>query len=116
MSRRNRRHRQQSWAVIGDPETVRQFSFHRMIEHVSDNQLEALQSLIGMHELELQVQAFMAALGASAAMQQRQLQAFESSLQHLPNLGTEQRTQLLDALRAMIQGQPALPPVKPPRG
>ncbi|MBK8205287.1 MAG: hypothetical protein IPK87_00710 [Planctomycetes bacterium] len=116
MARRNRRKRQQSWAVQGDAETVRQFSFHRMIEHVSDNQLEALQSLIGMHELELQMQAFMAALGASAAMQQRQLHAFESSLQQLPNLDPNQRTQLLDTLKAMMQGQTALPPSQPPRG
>ena len=114
MARKNRRHRQQSWAVIGDPETVRQFSFHRMIEHVSDNQLEALQSLIGMHELELQVQAFMAALGASAAMQQRQLQAFEATLKQLPSLDQTHRQQLLDTLRAMMQGQSATIPVKPP--
>lgn len=116
MARRNRRHRSQAWFVQGDPETVRQFSLHRMIEHVSDNQLEALQSLIGMRELELQLQAFMAALGASAAMQHRQLQAFESSLQQLPNLAKGQLTQLLDSFRAMMRGQPALPPVKPPRG
>lgn len=114
MARRNRRHRQQSWAVIGDPETVRQFSYHRMIEHVSDNQLEALQSLIGMHELELQVQTFLAALGASAAIQQRQLQAFEATLKQLPSLDPTHRQQLLDTLKAMIQHQPALPPVKPP--
>lgn len=114
MARRNRRHRQQSWAVIGDPETVRQFSLHRMIEHVSDNQLEALQSLIGMHELELQVQAFMAALGATAAMQQRQLQAFEATLKQLPSLDATHRQQLLDTLKAMMQHQPSLPPVKPP--
>ncbi|MBZ0137635.1 MAG: hypothetical protein K8I27_14815 [Planctomycetes bacterium] len=116
MARRNRRRKQQNWAVQGDPETVRQFSFHRMIEHVSDNQLEALQSLIGMHELELQMKAFMAALGVSAEMQQRQLQAFEASLKQLPNLDTNQRTYLLDTLKAMMHGQPALPPVKPPRG
>lgn len=87
-----------------------------MIEHVSDNQLEALQSLIGMHALELQVQAFMAALGASAAIQQRQLQAFESTLKQLPSLEATHRQQVLDTLRTMMQGQPALPPVKPPRG
>lgn len=116
MVRKNRRRRRQSWAVVGDAETVRQFSLHRMIEHVSDNQLEALQSLIGMHELELEVQAFLAALGTTSGMQQRQLMAFESTLRRLPHLDATQRQQLLDTLRAFAQVHPALPPVKPPRG
>lgn len=52
---RNRRKRQRSsaWFVEGGPETVLEFSRHRMIETLSAHQLEALQTLAGLGELQV---------------------------------------------------------------
>lgn len=110
MARRNRRRTSQAWAVQGDPETVQAFSLHRMIETLSAHQLGALEAIADMHKVQLQFQAFIAALGASAAMYQRQLDTLETVLSQLLTLDATQRTMLLNVLRSLS----ALPPVQPP--
>ena len=107
---RNRRRRDSNWAVMGDAETVRTFSMHRMLEALSADQVEMAE--LDLERFELQIEAYLANLNSSTALALGQLGLAQEAVRQLPGLSQPQQEQLLRLLNNLA-AQAALPAPTP---
>lgn len=95
---------------MGNAETVRTFSLHRMLEALSADQVEMAE--IDLERFELRVEAYLATLNASTALALGHLEVAREAIRQLPGLSQSQQESLLRLLNNLA-AQAALPAPNP---